>query len=85
LTLSTTEYVFAACKGQITIESHTGGLGYQTQNGPQAQLSLRAARWTVWDWPRGGHSNVASTATPGFVFWTILTDLRQAESILIHR
>jgi len=26
---------------------------------------LRAARWTVWDWPRGGHSNVASTATPG--------------------
>jgi len=25
------------------------------QNGPQAR-SLRAARWTVWDWPRGGHS-----------------------------
>ena len=27
-------------------------------------------RWSLY---------VASTATPGFVFWTILTDLRQAE------
>jgi len=27
----------------------------QKQNGPQAR-SLWAARWTVWDWPRGGHS-----------------------------
>jgi len=25
------------------------------QNGPQA-CCLRAARWTVWVWPRGGHS-----------------------------
>jgi len=28
-------------------------------------LNLRAVRWTVWDWPRGGHSTWPLTATPG--------------------
>jgi len=28
-------------------------------------MNLRAVRWTVWDWPRGGHSTWPLTATLG--------------------
>ena len=55
---------------------HPHNISAKKQNGPQAQLSLRAARWTAWiDQEvvtlRGLYGN------SGF-----LTDLRQAESIL---
>jgi len=40
---------------QFRIRADASGRVGEKQNGPQA-WSLWAARWTVWDWPRGGHS-----------------------------